>query len=199
MGKYKPTGRPRGRPRKQPVEPVFDELADLLGEPPSAPDVSFLEPRRAALLLPERVVRGDDVTPDEAGMTPAPAKKRPPQAHWWKPGQSGNPSGRPPEDPALRAVKMMTKAELGKIGQLILDGDYETLVELAADKEASVLTQMFASVCLRIINKGDASALDMLLNRIVGKVKDEIEHSGNGQLAKVIVTLPSNGREAKSA
>lgn len=188
MGKYKPTGRPRGRPRKEPPPPPGrDPIDELLG---FGGDESDPVRRDEDILAPDLAVR--------APTAKSPVKA-PPRSTWWKPGQSGNPNGGRAHDPALKAVKKMTKEELGKIGQLVLDGDYETLVELAGDREASVLTQMFASVCLRIINKGDASALDMLLNRIVGKVKDELDVGGTGLAARVVVTLPANGREAKSA
>lgn len=190
MGKYKPTGRPRGRPRKQPEHDPIAELLGLTGDEPEHESQARVA-RDGDILAPDLEVRAPAAAPEK--------KKRAPMAHWWKPGQSGNPSGGRAHDPALKALKRMTKDELAKIGQLVLDGDYETLVELAGDRSASVLAQMLASVCLRIINKGDHAALDTLLNRIVGKVKDELDVGGTGLAARVVVTLPSNGREAKTA
>lgn len=115
----------------------------------------------------------------------------------WKPGQSGNPAGKPPDTPEMKAVKQLTKAQLAEIGTFIITGDRDALQGIMERDDETILRKMVASVCLKVIAKGDMAALDVLLNRLVGKVKDEIEHSGNGAHARVIVSLPSNGREAK--
>ena len=205
---YKPTGKPRGRPKgtggglhlkKRPPQIVADilddDLDDLLGGPRLA-DTDAIETKSVArdydIIAADREVR-PAVLPTE----PAATKPRP--SHWWKPGQSGNPNGGRAHDPALKAVRKMTKDELAKTAQLVLDGDYDTLVALANDRSASVLTQMFASVCLRIIYKGDMAAFDAFLSRIIGKVKDELDANLTHSAARVVVTLPANGREAKSA
>lgn len=135
-----------------------------------------------------------------AGITHAPAREaprrnNPPEHSRFKPGQSGNPLGGKLHDPALKAVKNLTKKELAEIGNLVVKGDVAMLRELAEDEGETVLKRMVASVCFRVIDFGDMGALDTLLNRLVGKVKDEVKHEGD--VARVIVTLPSNGREAK--
>ncbi len=56
---------------------------------------------------------------------------------------------------------------------------------------------MIASVAVRIIQGGDMHALDILLNRLVGKVKDEVMQQMEIRTPQVIVTLPDNGRSAK--
>ena len=117
----------------------------------------------------------------------------------FQPGKSGNPAGRPPEPAELKAVRALTKSQLAEIGIMVATGDHDALRAIMEDDGETVLKKMIASVCLKVIHKGDMNALDVLLNRLIGKVKDEIEHSGNGGAARVIVSLPSNGREAKTA
>ncbi len=120
----------------------------------------------------------------------------PPKKAQWKKGQSGNPSGRPAEPPELKHLKLLTKQELVEVANLVIKGDVDTLLALRKDKKQSVIKVMVASVAARIIMKGDMQALDVLLNRLVGKVKDEFKFEGEVR-GKVIVQLPSNGREAK--
>ncbi len=113
----------------------------------------------------------------------------------WKKGQSGNPAGKKPDPPELKRLKNLTKAELVDVGNLIIKGDVGTLQRLAKDPQATVLQRMLAAVAAKIINKGDMQSLDVLLNRMVGKVKDEVALTSN--LPQVVVNLPSNGREVK--
>lgn len=115
----------------------------------------------------------------------------------WQPGQSGNPSGRPKLDPELRAIKNLTNKELIEIGNLVIKGNIEELKQVQRDPQATVIKTMIAAVAVKIISKGDMGALDVLLNRLIGKVKDETKISGGFNTAlpaQVIVTLPPNGR-----
>jgi hypothetical protein len=117
----------------------------------------------------------------------------------WKKGQSGNPLGGQKHDPVLREIRNLTKKELVDIGNLIIKGDLPALKKLAnAKKDVPGLTMWIASVCVKGIERGDVAALDILLNRLVGKVKDETLMTAEISAApQIIVTLPSNGREAK--
>lgn len=125
----------------------------------------------------------------------------PPNHAKWKKGQSGNPEGRPPDPPELKRLKNLTKRELVDLGNLVVKGDVDTLRKLASNGKSTALVAMVAAVCERVIREGDMQKLDILLNRLIGRVKEEVQHSGeiggNGS-AQVIVTLPSNGKEAKS-
>jgi hypothetical protein len=117
------------------------------------------------------------------------------EAAKWKKGESGNPNGRPPDPPALKKLKNLTKAELVDVGNMVIKGDHDALKKLAKAPKATVLQRMLASVAVKVIEKGDMHSLDILLNRMVGKVKDEVAFTGN--VPQVVVNLPSNGREAK--
>ncbi len=122
----------------------------------------------------------------------------PPERSRWKKGQSGNPAGGKKHDPALKRLKNLTKTELIDIGNLVIKGNIVELKAIAKNPDATVIQTMLASVAVKIIEKGDMSALDVLLNRLVGKVKEEIHASiDQANPPQIIVTLPSNGREAK--
>lgn len=106
--------------------------------------------------------------------------------HGFKKGVSGNPLGGKLHNKELKAVRFMTKEEMAEVGKLILDKDFQQLREMAdalktndgKKKDISVLKAMVASVAMKIISKGDMHALDILLNRLIGKVKDEVDISG---------------------
>lgn len=122
-------------------------------------------------------------------------RNQPPKEYQFKKGQSGNPLGGKIHDQDLKRIKHLTKQELSEVANLIIKNNVEELKSLAKAPNSSVIQVMLASVAIKIISKGDMHALDVLLNRLVGKVKDEVHHSGSVP-AQVIVTLPANGREA---
>lgn len=72
----------------------------------------------------------------------------------------------------------MTKEEVADIGAMILQGNLDALKAVSKDPSASVLKTWFASVAIKAINKGDAMSLNVILNRIVGRVPEELRHTG---------------------
>lgn len=94
-----------------------------------------------------------------------------------KKGQVLNPEGGRAHNPELRAIKRMTAVEVAEMGSLVLKNDIDSLKKIAKEPGASVLKVMIAAVAVKVIEKGDAHALDILLNRLVGKVKENIEIS----------------------
>lgn len=110
-------------------------------------------------------------------------------------GQVLNPRGGQVHDKDIKALRNLTKDELKEVGSLILKNNVEALKAIGKDPGASALKTMVASVVVRVIQKGDMYALDLLLDRLIGKVKEEIQHTGL-HAPQVIVTLPKNGREA---
>lgn len=113
-------------------------------------------------------------------------------------GQSGNPLGGKLGDPNMKKLRALSKAELVEVGNLLVKGDVTALRENARDPKATVLQTMLASVAVKIISKGDMGALNQLLDRLIGKVKDEVHHTGDvipGSRV-TIIELPDNGRRA---
>jgi|SRR5579859_3291368 len=122
------------------------------------------------------------------------ANKNPSKRTRFKKGQSGNPLGGKLHDPEIRAIKKLTKEQLKEVGSLLLNYKLKELKALARSKEATIMQQMIASLAFRIIVKGDPVAFDKLLDRLIGKVKEEIEHSGTAAQHVVRLYLPP-GRE----
>ena len=113
----------------------------------------------------------------------------------WKKGESGNPKGRPVSTPEQLRLTRLTKTELTEIGSYIVKGDKTELKKIVDDPTTSILKSWIASIAIKGIASGDMDALNKLLERIVGKVKEEVEVSGNA--VSVVVGLPSNGSEKK--
>lgn len=121
------------------------------------------------------------------------AKKLPQAAekYKFKKGVSGNPLGGKIHDPEIRKLRNLTKEEMIEVGSLVLKGSVEELKAIGKDPKASALKCMMAAVAVRTIQKGDPYALDVLLNRLIGKVKEEVKHTGLSPTTQsVVVTLP---------
>lgn len=106
--------------------------------------------------------------------------------------------GRPSDPPGFRRLANLTKTELVSVTNVLIKGDMEGLRRMANDPKAPALLSTIAAIMIRMHATGDMDAFDKLLNRIIGKVKDEVQHGGSiggNYGSTVIVTLPSNGRE----
>lgn len=105
----------------------------------------------------------------------------------WVPGQSGNPNGRPPLPKELKELKELTKTEVETALNKLIHMTADELKELRKNPNTSALHLMVIAVTLEALQKGDHYRLDFLLNRIVGKVKDQVEHSGKISLEELVV------------
>lgn len=127
------------------------------------------------------------------------ANPNPSKKGQFKPGQSGNPQGGKLHNPELRAIKRLTSAEVAEIGSLIVKKNIAGLQAVAKDPESSALKVWMAAIAIKGIKSGDASKLDVLLNRITGKVKERIELSGEdgGPIRSVVGNMTKEERLAE--
>jgi len=87
----------------------------------------------------------------------------------WKPGQSGNPAGRPKKQ---ICITTLTAEYLLTIPESLPDGIPNTKKKTWAQLTAEKLVHQAVG--------GDTPAMRELLDRIDGKVKAQSEHSGDG-------------------
>jgi hypothetical protein len=110
-------------------------------------------------------------------------KKQEAPAHAWKPGQSGNPSGRPKLPAELREVKRTTYEEfltaLHKYGHMTR---YELVKEIER-VDATMFEVMFANVVYKAA-EGDKDARTVLLDRLWGKPKEMDVHLTVNEIKK---------------
>lgn len=102
-------------------------------------------------------------------------RKPPPEASRWKPGQSGNPAGGPALPPEVKEARRLNQKEL----ELSLNRWLFATAEESAAAKTDPTTPMVDRVVIALLStaaeKGCPQRLDLLLNRLIGKVVDRIE------------------------
>jgi len=109
----------------------------------------------------------------------------------FKKGQSGNPKGRPRVKGALKDIKTIIGDELEKFINELLHMDLSALKKIAEDKTGKYTSfkQVIASIIYKSASHGDPMRLEALLNRVIGKVKDQVEISGDKENPIRVETL----------
>jgi len=95
--------------------------------------------------------------------------------HAFKPGKSGNPSGRPklPND-VLEARKQNTTS-VARILNNFMNMDMDSLKSIMNNKETPALEMMIGRIVIEAIKSGDQTRLNFILDRSIGKVIDKME------------------------
>lgn len=93
--------------------------------------------------------------------------------HRYKPGESGNPKGRP-KNPIPDALKKMTKQSYRRIIRIAVKGNVDALGEIIENEKSSVLEVAVAKCLVVAIQKGDYGTIEQIVQRIVGKIPDEL-------------------------
>ena len=133
--------------------------------------------------------------------TTSDSKPIPPQLkkNQWKKGQSGNPRGGNSHSKVVRQVKRLTMDEVADLASMVILKNRDELRAVLLNKNTSVLKAWFAAVAVKGIAKGDHAALGALLDRVVGKVKDKVEVTGDAAapLYARLEALSAGEREAE--
>jgi hypothetical protein len=90
-------------------------------------------------------------------------------------GQSGNPTGKVPVDPRVKEIKKFTAEELEQLISVLLEAGPDELERIDADPTAPMIKKIMASILTRTQMTGSMQQLDMVLNRLIGKVKERME------------------------
>lgn len=93
----------------------------------------------------------------------------------WKPGQSGNPKGM---EKGYGTIKKLTQAQVKTIMDLVLTNDVGAIERIRKDPKTPLLQAWICSIALKGFKTGDHSAIEVLLARSIGKLKDNVEVSG---------------------
>lgn len=121
-----------------------------------------------------------------------------------KKGQVLNPEGGRSHNPITKAIKRLTNAQIAEIGASIVTANRDEFKAIAESPDASMLQQWFAKVVLNGVARGDHKALDVVLNRIAGKVQDRVLHGSDpaapiALAPQIILMLPDNGKAVKGS
>ena len=118
-----------------------------------------------------------------------PNPKRENLAPQFKPGQSGNPKGRPKNRVAAFRERIMGKKkakayfgisafEVTEWYEVLITMDLPDLKLLAADDEAPALARTYARAIIFDMNAGKTTTIDKLTAKLHGKAIQRIEHTG---------------------
>jgi len=117
----------------------------------------------------------------------------------FKKGQVGNPLGGGAHNPELKKIRKLTNEQVAEVGSLILTLDAKRIDALRKKKEGvSILQTWIANAAYWANKRGDVYALNTLLDRISGKIKETKEVKLETNEPQVKIYLPDNGRGKKS-
>lgn len=109
----------------------------------------------------------------------------------FKPGQSGNPAGRPPHPPEIKQASQLSKTSFNAILNKYLHCNASELEFVVTNPNIPVIDMVVCKILLESGNKGDHVRLNFLIERLLGKVKEEVEIS----LPKPTIIQRSDGTE----
>ena len=96
--------------------------------------------------------------------------------------------GRPKQDPEIREIKKLTRTAFEELVYKFTGMPLADLKKRLTNPETTTLELMVGMVIKEGIVRGDQQRLNFILDRTFGKVKEQIEHSGeDGGPIKLIV------------
>lgn len=115
----------------------------------------------------------------------------------WKPGQSGNPSGKPKLPAELRAIQSLTRPEICKLVSKYGRMNRDELDTAKADPRLAIIDACFITVYEKILQYGDPARLMFLLDQAMGKInparddeearaRKEIQDMSDQELIRVV-------------
>ena len=117
----------------------------------------------------------------------------------YKKGQTGNPNGRPRVPEEVVAARKWDKKQVEQTLEKFLDWPLKDLAEHLNDKAIPVIEALIGKILIEGIKKGDHTRMDFLLNRLIGKVKDDVNITGNlsfhGQLVDFMARIKDSRGE----
>lgn len=93
----------------------------------------------------------------------------------FKPGQSGNPNGRPKIPSDIRELRKINQSSVEVLLNKYLHMKFPELKQMIEAQDAEASDMLVATVIYKGITKGDHYRLNFLLDRLIGKVTDKVE------------------------
>lgn len=97
----------------------------------------------------------------------------------FKKGQSGNPLGGKLHNPIKRALKNLTVDTYREVIELVCQNDIDALEEMSESRTITALQVGVARAFLKAMRDGDYGTIERIAERIVGKIPDKLEVTGD--------------------
>lgn len=105
----------------------------------------------------------------------------------FKPGQSGNPNGRPRKYVSLLKEQGYKLAEINDTIQAMMSMDLEELKTVWDNPKATILEKTIAAAMRKSLEKGSLYSLETLLTRVYGKPKELVDIQSDNKIEIVFV------------
>jgi hypothetical protein len=99
----------------------------------------------------------------------------------WKPGESGNPKGRPKKPVLQMKVEGYKLAEINDTIQMMCSMTADELKKIWDNPKSTILERTIASALKKSIEKGNLDSVETLLNRVYGKPKEKMDITTAGE------------------
>ncbi len=109
----------------------------------------------------------------------------------FKPGQSGNPNGRPRKYVSLLKEQGYKLSEVNDCIQVMMSMTLDELKAVWDNKDATVMEKTIASAIKKSIEKGSLYSIETLLTRVYGKPTEQHQLTGT-QTVRVIYEQRGN-------
>jgi hypothetical protein len=100
----------------------------------------------------------------------------------WKPGESGNPQGRPNLSDEVKNLQKLTVEEHIRVVTYMLRISGDELYDILTNPAATCQELLIAKLLERAIKNGDCTTYERIMDRVIGKVALPINHNGNTTL-----------------
>jgi Family of unknown function (DUF5681) len=102
--------------------------------------------------------------------------------HQFKPGESGNPNGRPRKFVSQLKEQGYKLSEINDTLMVLLSMDMDELQNVFFNPKSTVLEKAVANAIRKSIEKGSLFNIEMIITRAMGKPKERIENNGSQEL-----------------
>lgn len=99
----------------------------------------------------------------------------------WKPGESGNPKGRPKKPVLQLKVEGYKLHEINDTIQMMVSLTADELKKIWENPNSTILERTIASSLKKGIEKGNLDSVETLLNRVYGKPNEKLDITTDGQ------------------
>jgi hypothetical protein len=107
----------------------------------------------------------------------------------FKPGESGNPNGRPRKYVSILKEQGYKLSEINDTLMALLSMDIQELKEVFENPKATVLEKAVAGAIRRAIEKGSLYNIETIITRAMGKPKEQVDVTSGGDPLKFDITL----------